>query len=590
MNPYRAPILDVYEQIHECDFVHHEVIPGVEFADEDRARLPVWKVQTLAIVNCLVRRGTMLLFGPHGGGKTTIAKVLGRRLFGYTESEVERGLVRGHPQLTEEKILGSLRIDQLMRMAMPAGDAKEAKNGSQPGKIDVIWSGFVDEKWKIIDEVNRMNPYARDVVLSLLAEGRVKYYDQTKDCSAYTLFATMNPGDEGTFELPLPFKDRFGLAVGVSMPDWRGWDSIGISDKKIIEENYGGGVLSEKDLEWVQKDIAETVQIDPKAESLVNQIMEEYRICERVAKELSENYHVDNGLCEGCHWLTTNAVCKKVRTHLSVRVKQDLIRYSRALAWLLGYSEVKVEHVRAIAPYCIWHRTSYGKAYLNDEMYAGKKEDLKSAESAHNMRDPFRATCHLISEIIENSQNYAAFLGKPLLECKGEDIDQLIERCKKKEVVKTNLYLKQFCSYVEINRRSIVEAAEYDKKIQEAGADKLDVLQKEIHNKYYLHDYQRLMERIRIKRRKSESKVAEFKLTEHQYIQLKIEMAKDSGVFAMLGKIENQAPNTQNVVRQDDDVAEFKKFNIGKIEYKILIKGTGKSNLWKQLHDLPGKR
>ena len=38
----------------------------------------------------------MLLIGGHGGGKTTITKILGRMFTGKSLGEIENSIVRGH--------------------------------------------------------------------------------------------------------------------------------------------------------------------------------------------------------------------------------------------------------------------------------------------------------------------------------------------------------------------------------------------------------------------------------------------------------------------------------------------------------------
>jgi MoxR-like ATPase len=69
------------------------------------------------------------------------------------------------------------------------------------GEEEVVWRQFVTNFWKIIDEVNRLTPYAQDILMSLLAEGTVKYYDSILNIDKYTLYATINPQDVGTFEM-----------------------------------------------------------------------------------------------------------------------------------------------------------------------------------------------------------------------------------------------------------------------------------------------------------------------------------------------------------------------------------------------------
>jgi MoxR-like ATPase len=68
------------------------------------------------------------------------------------------------------------------------------------GQEEVEWRKFVTNFWKIIDEVNRLTPYVQDILLSLLAEGTVKYYDSISTISKYCVYGTINPQDIGTFE------------------------------------------------------------------------------------------------------------------------------------------------------------------------------------------------------------------------------------------------------------------------------------------------------------------------------------------------------------------------------------------------------
>ena len=96
-------------------YVHNDELPFANFKTVELKDRKVYLVETLAVINALVDRGTMLLFGGHGGGKTTLAKYLGQVFYKFSKDEIEDCILRGHPQLTEEKILGSLDIAQLTR-------------------------------------------------------------------------------------------------------------------------------------------------------------------------------------------------------------------------------------------------------------------------------------------------------------------------------------------------------------------------------------------------------------------------------------------------------------------------------------------
>ncbi len=167
-------------------FVHSKNLE-IKYLDEENKiqtkKLP--EILTICVLNAIVPNSAMLLIGGHGGGKTSITKLLGRMFTGASLNEVEGAIVRANPQLTEEKLVGTLKLGKLMK----------------DGVEEVVWKKFVLNFWKIIDEVNRLTPYAQDILLSLLAEGQIKYYDSIMYINKYTLYATINPQDVGTFEL-----------------------------------------------------------------------------------------------------------------------------------------------------------------------------------------------------------------------------------------------------------------------------------------------------------------------------------------------------------------------------------------------------
>ncbi len=331
-------------------YVHNDELPGASFYSDRLKGRKVYLVETLAVINALVERGTMMLFGGHGGGKTTLAKYLGQIFCHLTKDKIEDCILRGHPQLTEEKILGSLDFAQITNN----------KPLNKYGKIDVVWNSFVDSKWKIIDEINRLSPYAQNILLSLLAEGTVKYQDESRIIPPFTLYATLNPKDNANEELSLPFKDRFALALPITMPDYDSFSTIGKRDKNSRDklEEY----LPNIDLSEVQKDI-KSISYTSEAELFINYIIASYRLCMRASKESNDTLSVDKNLCENCRMKGEEKVCNKIKQPLSVRVKEDLYRYGKALAWFLGAPQVTTEHIMTLAPYMIWHRTVLSKKF-----------------------------------------------------------------------------------------------------------------------------------------------------------------------------------------------------------------------------------
>jgi len=333
-------------------YVHNDELPDINFTTPSLKTRKVYLVETLAVINAMVDRGTMLLYGGHGGGKTTLAKYLGQVFHKLSKDTIEDCILRGHPQLTEEKILGSLDIAQLTR----------AKELNSEKKVDVIWNDFVDSPWKIIDELNRLSPYAQNILLSLLAESSVKYHNESRRLPSFSLYATMNPKDEGNFIMSLPFLDRFALALPITMPDFDSLSTIGREKDKSNKQDDLASYLEGFDLKLAQDEVRE-IKYSEEAELFINVVISSFRICDRISKESNDTLTVEKGLCDKCRYNVSEKVCNKIVHPLSVRVKEDLYRYGKALAWYLGDQEVELKHIKILAPFMIWHRSSLSKPF-----------------------------------------------------------------------------------------------------------------------------------------------------------------------------------------------------------------------------------
>ncbi|TFF84780.1 MoxR family ATPase [Candidatus Thorarchaeota archaeon] len=342
--------------VHSKDLEIRYSKTGTKRSSKKTRRLPL--IVGACVLNALVPRSAMLLVGGHGGGKTTLAKTLGRMMTGSSLDNIEDSILRGHPQLTEEKMVATLKPGPLMKEGLEI----------------IVWRRFVTDFWKIIDEVNRLTPHAQNILLSLLAEGEVKYYDEVKRCDEFCLYATLNPADAGTFELGPPFLDRFGIAVPITMPS--------VSDLELIldsrdEKLFGfdelwqvPAILNIEDLLTIWN-LADKVPVSEEASEFMRSVVREFGACIRTDKSQSSGLTVETGLCEGCHFNTAKSVCNKVVLPLSVRAAKDLNRYAKAAAWLVGAHEVTVEIVKSLAPLVFWHRTRYLRDDLERSPYYG---------------------------------------------------------------------------------------------------------------------------------------------------------------------------------------------------------------------------
>jgi len=373
------------------------------------------EILSLCVLNAIVPNSAMILVGGHGGGKTTLVKLLGRMFTASSLSEIENSIIRGHPQLTEEKLIGTLKLGKLMK----------------EGEEEVVWRHFVINFWKIIDEVNRLTPYAQDILLSLLAEGTVKYYDSIISINKFCLFATINPHDVGTFELSQPFLDRFGISVPISMP--------GSHDLQLIlagkDEKFSGyeeliqvpEILTIDELMEIWYHVNK-IDFSSEVNNYIHAIIREFTLCARVDKGNTEDLKPSSGLCSGCHFNTAQNICNKIDSILSVRVAKDLLRYSKALVWLLGIENINVNIVNTIAPYVISHRVAYVKRELDKSPYFGNKYEF-SKKMLEMVQKKFktRENCYTIAERFRQ--------GKP----KENDLTELKKYEKNDLIVKFDL-------------------------------------------------------------------------------------------------------------------------------------------------------
>jgi MoxR-like ATPase len=369
-------------------FVHHKEL-NIKHTTEGNKKVQsknLPEILSLCVLNALVPNSAILLVGGHGGGKTSLAKILGRMFTATSLNEIENSIIRGHPQLTEEKLIGTLKLGKLMK----------------EGKEEVVWRQFVTNFWKIIDEINRLTPYAQDILLSLLAEGTVKYYDSITTINKFCLFATINPNDVGTFELSQPFLDRFGISVPIAMPASHDLQLI-LAGK---DEKYSGRdelievpkILTIDELMEIWYYINK-IKFSVEVNNYIHAIIREFTLCSRIDKGNTEDIKPSAGLCSGCHFNTAQNVCNKIDSILSVRVAKDLLRYSKALAWLLGIGKIDVNIVNTITPYVISHRAVYVKRELEKSPYFGNKYEFsKNMLNSIQKRFKNRQPCYEIAE------------------------------------------------------------------------------------------------------------------------------------------------------------------------------------------------
>lgn len=334
-----------------------------------------------------LNRGKQLLLGEYGGGKTTSAEYLHSLFHTLPIDIVRRVVIRGSPQLTQEKMIGRPDYGKM-----------------HLGKEDVIWQHFVLIPGKIIDEFNRIPESNQSILLDGIDRGEWGYLNEHIATGKQPFFATCNYDDRGNNSLIPPILDRFDIATESKFPGVANRISIGYdyhnekdalllepeTSKEILALLNGqhpydkvrgelGGIkdkfrkkLKERNLETLTEDELEAigkeiggVQLDKDATTYLSFLIAELNQHPKYGQKRS-NDPVSNE--EGAYLFNL------LEGAGSAREDKSLVRYTQSVAWLLGQKEANLEHLLTIAPYALWHRARTGKETL-DKLRGDKRSD-----------------------------------------------------------------------------------------------------------------------------------------------------------------------------------------------------------------------
>ncbi len=179
-----------------------------------------------AVSSALLSKRHMIIIGPPGIGKTTLAKNIAS-LLGADAPFVR---VQGSPDLTVEDLLGD--IDPI----------KALKFG--PSSVEAFTKGKIfkaDKGVLFFDELNRCPEKLQNALLQVLEEGKATIGGYDVDFNLDFIFiATMNPEDSSTEKLSDVLLDRFDI-VYMDYPE-----SIELEKKIIVQKGEKLCVVPDK--------------------------------------------------------------------------------------------------------------------------------------------------------------------------------------------------------------------------------------------------------------------------------------------------------------------------------------------------------
>jgi hypothetical protein len=143
-----------------------------------------------------LKKGKELIIGEPGLGKTTSAEYVCSLIYQFPLGVIWGSEVSGHPEQTEEKIIGRPDLGKLNR-----------------GEEDVVWTNFSQIPVKIVDEINRLPETKQSMILDGVDRGNWEYLNEMIINEEYCLFATANYQDGGTNTIIAPLVDRFDVMV-----------------------------------------------------------------------------------------------------------------------------------------------------------------------------------------------------------------------------------------------------------------------------------------------------------------------------------------------------------------------------------------
>jgi len=425
-NGYQKQVMEIYQFISDHLYFNR---PDLEVKGE-------WfnSAILLSLLTGLVK-GKELIIGEPGLGKTTSAEFVCSLIYQFPLGVIWGSEVSGHPEQTEEKIIGRPDLGKLNQ-----------------GEEDVVWTNFSQVPVKIVDEINRLPETKQSMILDGVDRGNWEYLNEMIINDEYCLYATANYQDGGTNTIIAPLVDRFDVIVESRYPGanlsfliakskgkeqvlrhpkfekdlYRILKSKIAYEKKIpkmeevcnafgdyVEETVGVKPLKREDRDRI-RDEMQALDLDLDASAFSRMLLAELSFCDRYGqKRIVENCE------EGCHY--TGYLCRQIRNCASNRLPTSIKLFAQGLAWLLGDSQIDIEHVKTVMPFALSHRIQWKDEVLSQKERAKRDDPFQiflAKEAVKTVSQRYREQSDYLKDALALGSKI--FQGEPLEPLEGD--------------------------------------------------------------------------------------------------------------------------------------------------------------------------
>jgi MoxR-like ATPase len=423
---YQTRIREIYTYISDNLYLNR---PDIEIKGEDFNSALLFGLLTG------LTRGKALIIGEPGLGKTTSAEYVGSILYRYPLGVIWGSEVSGHPEQTEEKIIGRPHLGELNK-----------------GREQVVWSNFAQIPVKIVDEINRLPETKQSMILNGVDRGNWEYLNEILINEEYSLFATANYQDRGTNTIIAPLIDRFDILIESKHPganisytigqessshhplrhpqyekalhqilrgDKSYEEKMALAEEvcnlfgEYLKEYLGFEGLSKEERNKVNEEMME-IDFDLDTNAFVRMVLAELSFCHKYGQKRSVE------ACEeGCHY--TGYLCRHTKNCASNRLPISIRSYAQALAWFMEDDGVDIEHVRLVIPYTLAHRIQWKDSYLSKKEGEGRDDPLQiylAKEATEEMFQRYNEQREYLLEAL--AVGYRAFAGEEVTPLEGD--------------------------------------------------------------------------------------------------------------------------------------------------------------------------